>query len=98
MATALAAATAHSNCGQWQRTAAVELDVAGRTDGERLLFWMTAAAMAAATAHSNCGGWQGGRRLWDNGSSVGGSDGAQQLWTVAADSGCGMGCGRAHQR
>ncbi len=58
MAAALAAATAHSNCGQWQRTAAVELDAAGHTDGERLLLWTTAAAVAAATTHSNCGRWQ----------------------------------------
>ena len=55
MATALAAATAHSTWGRWQRTAAVELDAAGRTNGERLLLWTTAAAVAAATAHSNCG-------------------------------------------
>ncbi len=58
MATALAATTVHSNCGQWQRTAAVELDAAGRTDSEQLLLWTTAAAVAAATAHSNCGRWQ----------------------------------------
>jgi hypothetical protein len=31
-ALALAAATAHSNCGRWQWTAAVELDAAGRTE------------------------------------------------------------------
>ncbi len=55
MAVALAAATAHSNCGRRQRTAAVELDAAGRTDGERLLLWTTAAGVVAATAHSNCG-------------------------------------------
>ncbi len=57
-AAALAAATVHSNCGRWQRTAAVELDAAGRTNVERLLLWMTAAAVAAATVHSNCGRWQ----------------------------------------
>ncbi len=55
---AVAVATAHSNCGRWQRTAAVELDVAGRKDGERLLLWTTAAAVATVAAHSNCGQWQ----------------------------------------
>ena len=47
MATALAAATAHSTWGRWQRTAAVELDAAGRTNGERLLLWTTVAAETA---------------------------------------------------
>ncbi len=58
MAAALAAETAHSNCGRWQRTVAVKLGAAGRTDGEQLLLWTTAAAVAAATAHSSCGRWQ----------------------------------------
>ncbi len=67
MAAAVAVATAHSNCGQWQLTAAVEWDEAGRTDGERLLLWtMTAAepavavpavAVTVAAADSNWGRW-----------------------------------------
>ena len=58
MAAAVAAATAHSNCGQWQWTTAVELDVAERTNGEQLLLWTTGAAVPAKTAHSNCRRWQ----------------------------------------
>ncbi len=83
MATALAAATAHSNCGRWQRTAAVELDAAGRTDGERLLLWTTAAAVAAATVHSNCGRWQLTAAVeWD---AAGRTDGERLLlWTTVA--------------
>ncbi len=55
-------------------------------------------AVVAAMAHSNCGWWQGGRQQWDNGSSGGGGNGAQQLLTVAVDSGCEVGCERAHQQ
>ena len=87
MATALAAATAHSTWGRWQRTAAVELDAAGRTNGERLLLWTTAAAVAAATAHSNCGRRQLTAAVeWD---AAGRTDGERLLlWmTVAATGG-----------
>jgi len=41
--------------GRWQRTAAVELDVAGCTNGERFFFVDDGSGGAAATAHSNCG-------------------------------------------
>jgi hypothetical protein len=57
-AAVVAAATAHSNCGRWQWTAAVEWDARGCTDSERLLLWATAAAVPAKTAHSNCEWWQ----------------------------------------
>ncbi len=83
MAAAVAAATAHSNCGRWQRTAAVEWDAAGRTDGERLLLWTMAAAVPAKTAHSNCERWQLTEAVeWD---AAGRSDGEWLLlWTTAA--------------
>ncbi len=58
MAAAVAAVTAHSYCGRWQRTAAVEWDAAGHTDGEWLLLWTTAGAVPAKTVHSNCERWQ----------------------------------------
>ena len=58
MAVVAVAGTAHSNCGRWQRTAAVEWDTTRRTDGERLLLWTKTVAVATATAHSNCGQWQ----------------------------------------
>ncbi len=57
-AVVVAAATAHSNRGRWQWTAAVEWDARGCTGGERLLLWTTAAAVPAKTAHSNCEPWQ----------------------------------------
>ena len=58
MAVAVAAATAHSNCGWWQRTTAVEWDATGPTNSERLLLWTGAAVVPVVTAHSNCGLWQ----------------------------------------
>ncbi len=82
-AAAVAAAMAHSNCGRWQRMAAVELDATGRTDGDRLLLWMTAAAVPAEMAHSNCKRWQLTVAVeWD---AAGRTDGEQLLlWTTAA--------------
>ncbi len=81
MAAVLAVATAHSNCGRWQRMAAVELDAPGRTDGERLLLWMTAAAVAAVTVHSNCGGWQLAAAVeWDTAGRTNGE--RLLLWTT----------------
>ncbi len=44
---ATVAARAHSNCGRWQLTAAVEWDAAGCTNGERLLLWTTVATETA---------------------------------------------------
>jgi hypothetical protein len=65
----MVAATTHSNCGWWQWTAAVEWDATGRTDGERLLLWTTAAtvpamavlavAVTVAAEDSNWGGDDG---------------------------------------
>ena len=40
------AETVHSNCERWQLTTAVEWDVAGHTNGERLLLWTTAVTVA----------------------------------------------------
>ena len=81
-AAALAAAMAHSNCGRWQLTAAVEWDAAGRTNGERLLLWTMAAAVPAvavpvvavtvAAADSNWGRW-----LW---LGTNGSGQAVHIW------------------
>ena len=58
MAVAVAAVTAHSNCGRWQQTAAVEWDATGHTNSEQLLLWTTAAAVPAKRAHSNCEWWR----------------------------------------
>ena len=84
MAAALAAVTAYSNCGQLQWTAAVELDAAGCTNGERLLLWTTALAVAAATAHSNCGRRQLTAAVeWD---AAGCTNGERLLlWTTVAE-------------
>ncbi len=73
----VAAATAHSNCGRWQLTAAVEWDAAGRTNGEWLLLWTTVVAETAvavpavevtvAAADSNWGRsclWLGAVHIW----------------------------------
>ncbi len=83
MAAAVVVARGHSNCGQWQQTAAVEWDAAGRTDGERFLLWTTAAAVPAETAHSNCERWQLMAAVeWD---AAGHTDGERLLlWTMAA--------------
>jgi hypothetical protein len=74
---------AHSNCGQWQQMAAVERDAAGRTDGERLLLWTTAAVVPAKTVHSNCERWQLTAAVeWD---AAGRTNGERLLlWTMAA--------------
>ncbi len=81
-AAAVAAATAHSNCGRWQWTAAVEWDARGCTNGERLLLWTTAAAVPAETVHSNCERWQLKAVMeWD----AAGRNGGERLllWTTA---------------
>ncbi len=82
-AVAVAVATAHSNCGWWQRTPAVGWDAAGRTNSERLLLWTTAAAVPAETAHSNCERLQLMAAVeWD---AAGPTDGERHLlWTMAA--------------
>jgi hypothetical protein len=43
------------------------------------------------------GFWQWAASIVDDGGGGAGRDSAQQRWTVAADVGCGVGCGRAHQ-
>ncbi len=64
MAAVVPAETAHSNCEWWQLTAAVEWDAAGRTDGERLPLWTTAAAVpgVAVTVAAVDSSW--GQWLW----------------------------------
>ena len=57
-AAAVRAAMGHSNCGRWQRTAALEWDATGCTNSERLLLWTTTVAVPAETAHGNCERWQ----------------------------------------
>ena len=81
-AAAVAVATAHSNCGWWQRTVAVEWDATGRFDSEQFLLWMMAAAVLGETAHSNCGRWQRVAAVeWD---AAGRTDGERLLlWTTA---------------
>ena len=79
----VAAATAHSNCGRWQRMAAVEWDATGHTNGERPLLWTMAAALAAETAHSNCEWWQLTAAVeWDAAGRTNGE--GLLLWTTAA--------------
>jgi hypothetical protein len=79
---AVVAATAHSNCGRWQQTAAEEWDATGCPNGEQLLLWATAAAVPAEMAHSNCGRWQRTAAVeWD---AAGHTDGERHLlWTAA---------------
>ncbi len=87
------AETAHSNCERWQLTAAVEWDAAGRTNGERLLLWTTAAAVPAvvvpavavpavavtvAAADSNWGQW-----LWLGTNGSGQAVHIWQKWQMA---------------
>ncbi len=76
-AAAVAAATAYSNYGRWQLTAAVEWDAAGHTNGELLLLWTTVVAemavavlavvMTVTAADSNWGQsclWLGAVYIW----------------------------------
>ena len=65
-----AAATAHSNCGRRQLTAAVEWDAAGRTNGERLLLWTTVAAETAVAVPAVAVTVMAADSNWDGGDHV----------------------------